>query len=137
MDYFFIVSNNYNDTYKINGAILTPSVILKNAMTLASEAEVGAIFHNTQEAEPTRTTLGEMNHTKPATPIQTDKPTSYGKSNIAVQIKRSKSTDMRFHWETNRVRQFFYVFWKPGATNYGNYMKKHHLPHHHRRMIPL
>ena len=135
---FFLVLNKYNDTAKINGAILTPTVIPKNAMSLAVEAEVSAIFHNAQEAETIRTTLEEMNIPQPSTSIQTDKSTADGISNGTVQRKRSKSMEIRFHWVRDRVQQkHFNIFWKPEAINYSDYMTKHPPYHYHRKMIPV
>ena len=28
----------------------------------------------------------------------------------------------------------FFVYWKPGSQNIGNYFTKHHPPHHHREI---
>ena len=45
---------------------------------------------------------------------------------------------MRFYWVQDQIRQGHYnVFWKPGATNFSDYLTKHHPPHHHRRMHPV
>ena len=55
--FFLLVLNKYNDTAKINGSILTMSVILKNAMALSEEAEVGG--GRRQISQDTR---GRTNH---------------------------------------------------------------------------
>ena len=35
----------------------------------------------------------------------------------------------------NRVKQKdFFVYWKPGSQNMGDYFTKHHPPHHHREI---
>ena len=44
--YFFLGSNNHNDTSKKNGAICTTCEIIKNIMSAASEAECSATFIN-------------------------------------------------------------------------------------------
>ena len=41
-------------------------------MVSAAEAEYGALFLNGQAAAPNRTTLIEMHHPQPPTPIQVD-----------------------------------------------------------------
>ena len=40
--------------------------------------------------------------------------------------------NISFHWIHDRILQeHFHVFWKPGATNLGDYHSKHHpTPHH-------
>ena len=44
---------------------------------------------------------------------------------------------MRFYWIQDRTRQGqFLIYWKPGSTNLGNYLTKHHSPDHHRIMQP-
>ena len=55
-----------------NGAIHIVSSILNNVMASAAEAEVGALFHNAQDACPIRATLEFLGHSQPATPVQTD-----------------------------------------------------------------
>jgi hypothetical protein len=77
----FFLSTNSIDTTKLhikripptpyNGTIHTTSAIMATIMASATEAEFGALFHNTRDAVPLRTTLIEMGHTHPANPIQT------------------------------------------------------------------
>ncbi len=39
---------------------------------------------------------------------------------------------MRFHWLCNRKAQGqLRFFWRPGKTNWVDYIRKHHLPAHH------
>ena len=41
--------------------------------------------------------------------------------------------DMRFYWMKDRIiKKDFFVYWKPGSQNMGDYLTKHHPPHHHR-----
>ena len=58
----------------LNGPVHIVSSILKNVMASASatEAEVGALFHNAQDACTLRTTLEFLGHKQPPTPIQTN-----------------------------------------------------------------
>ena len=106
--------------------------IMCNIMASAAEAEYGALFLNGQAAVPIRTTLIEMNHPQPPTPIQVDNSTAVGLSTRASNKKRSKAMDIRFHWIQDIILQeHFNVFWKQGPTDLGDYHPKHHpTPHH-------
>ena len=64
-----------------NGAILNTSAIICNFMASASEAECGALFNNTKEAVSLRTTLHEMGHPQPPTPVEVDNSTALGFAN--------------------------------------------------------
>jgi hypothetical protein len=63
---------------KFNGAIHIVSSIMRNVLSSATEAEVGACFHNAQDACPLRVTLKEMNWPQPPTPIQVDNSCAHG-----------------------------------------------------------
>ena len=42
---------------------------------------------------------------------------------------------MKFYWMNDRVKQKdFFVYWKPGSQNMGDYFTKHHPPHHRREI---
>jgi hypothetical protein len=117
---------------KPNGAIQILCKIMTEICSSASEAELAALFHNGKEACPFQTTLDELNHPQPPTPIQTDNSTASGIANDSVKQKRSKAMDMRFYWVRDRVRQGkFHVYWKPGKTNRADYFSKHHPAKHH------
>ncbi len=81
-----------------NGAILTNASIIKNVMSSAAEAELGALYLNAKEATYLRQMLIKMGHPKPPTPIQTDNTTAEGVINNKIQPKHTKAMDMRFHW---------------------------------------
>ena len=45
---------------------------------------------------------------------------------------------MRFYWMKDRVKQKdSFVYWKPGIQNMGDYLTKHHPPHHHRKICDI
>jgi hypothetical protein len=115
-----------------NGAILNVSTIIRNVMSSAAEAELAALFTNAKEATVLRTTLTEMGHPQPVTPIQVDNSTADGIANETVKQQRSKAIDMRFYWIRDRIAQNqFYVYWAPGKNNLADYFTKHHpAPHH-------
>jgi hypothetical protein len=103
----------------------------------AAESGVGECFQNAQTAASLRTTLLELGHKKPATPLRTDKSTAYGILNETIK-KRSKSMDMKYYWLQDRVRQNqFDVYWRPGKDNLGDYHTKHHPAQYHQYMRPI
>jgi hypothetical protein len=104
-------------------------------MSSAAEAEIGAVFINTKEGEVLRTSLEELGHHQPPTPLETDNTTATGYSNGTITRKRTKAIDMRFYWIKDRVKQAqFNVYWGPGYQNLADYFTQHHSPAHHRRM---
>jgi hypothetical protein len=122
----------------LNGPILNISKVIKGVMSSAAEAEIGALYHNAKEATVIRTTLAEMGHPQPATPIETDNSTACGIMNRTVKQVRSKAIDMRFYWVRDRVEQgHFRIYWAPGVKNIADYFTKHHSPAHHRYMRPI
>ena len=98
------MSNN-TDVPPNNGAVLNVAQIIKAVMSSAAEAEIGALFINAREAIPARTTLEEMGHPQPPTPMQTDNTTALGVVNRNLQPRRTKAMDMRFHWLRDRAAQ--------------------------------
>jgi hypothetical protein len=74
-------------------------------ITFAAESEVGACFQNAQSGAPLSVTLTELGHIQPPTPLRTDNSTTFGILNETIKKKRSKATDMRYHWLIDRVRQ--------------------------------
>jgi hypothetical protein len=121
-----------------NGPILNISKVLRGVMSSAAEAEIGALFLNAKEGTVIRTTLTEMGHPQPATPLETDNSTACGIMNRTVKQVRSKAIDMRFYWVRDRVAQgHFRIYWAPGSTNIADYFTKHHSPAHHRYMRPI
>jgi Reverse transcriptase (RNA-dependent DNA polymerase) len=138
--YFYLGNDNEApDLTKPNGPIHIESRIMKNVMAAASEAEIGALFHNGQEAAHMRNVLREMGReqTKP-TRLTTDNSTADGFANKRTKIRRSKAMDMRFYWIQDRVEQKqFHIHWLQGESNHGDYFTKHHSPAHHMKMRPI
>ena len=81
----------------LNGAVLNLAAIMKMVLSSAAEAEFGALFHNTKEATPLRTTLEELGHPQPTTPVLVDNSTALGLANDTVTQRRSRAIDMRFY----------------------------------------
>ena len=128
----FFMSDNSKDP-KDNGAILNVAKIIKNVMSSAAEAKIGALFINSRQAVPTRTALEEMGHPQPPTPIQTDNTTALGFVKKNLHPKATKSVDMRYWWMRDRSdqKQFRY-YWGAGKGNRGDYQTKHFCKAHHR-----
>jgi hypothetical protein len=121
----------------LNGPIFTISRIMRNVMGSAAEAEIGATYINSQEAIPIRTTLAELGHPQPPTPMQVDNSTAEGFANGTIKQKQSKAIDMQFYWIKDRTSQKqFLVYWRPGSDNHGDYHTKHHSAAHHRQQRP-
>ena len=73
-----------------NGAILNIAHIIKHVMSLATEAELAALYIMAREAVYIRIILEEMGHKQPPTPIQTDNAMADAVINGKVQPKRTK-----------------------------------------------
>jgi hypothetical protein len=117
---------------KLNGPISIPAKILREIVSSAAEAESAGLFYNGKEAIPERTTLEELGHPQPPTPMVTDNSTAAGIANDSVKQRRSKAMDMRYYWIRDRVRQGqFRVYWRRGTTNRADYYTKHHPAKHH------
>jgi len=63
-----------------NGPLHVLSQIIQQVVASAAEAELGALFLNTQMACPICITLDVLGHLQPATPLQTDNSTAYASS---------------------------------------------------------
>jgi hypothetical protein len=109
--------------------------VLKHVMSSAAEAEIGAALINAKEGAVLRTTLEELGHKQPPTPMETDNTTATGYSNGTIKLKRTKAMDMHFYWIKDRVKQGqFHIYWGPGYQNLADYFTKNHSPAHHKRI---
>jgi hypothetical protein len=81
-----------------NGAILNIAHVIKHVMFSTTEAKLATLYIMSHEAVYIRIILDEMGHKQPPTPIQTDNTMADAVINGKVQRKRTKATDMRFHW---------------------------------------
>jgi hypothetical protein len=88
-----------------NWAILIVSKVLKHVMSSSAEAEIGAVFISATEGAVLRTTLEELGHKQPPTPMEIDNTTATGYRNGTIKQKRTKEMDMRFYWIKDRVKK--------------------------------
>jgi hypothetical protein len=88
---FFYMGNDTNTDKKLtDGAILIISKVLKHVMSSAAEAEIGAVFVNAKEGAVLRTTLEEVGHKHPPTPMETDNTTATGYINGTIKKSAQK-----------------------------------------------
>jgi hypothetical protein len=133
--FFYMDSSPKTDKKLTKGAILIISKVLKHVMSSEAEAEIGAVFKNAKEGAVLRTTLQEVGHPQPPTPMEADNTTATGYSHGTIKQKHTKAIDIRFYWIKDRVKQGqFDVYWGPGYQNLADYFTKHHSPAHHKRM---
>ncbi len=103
-------------------------------MSLAAEANIGALYINCREEVPACHILEFLGHPQPPTPIQTDNTMALGVVNNNV-MKKLKAMDMKYHWLWDRISQKqFQHYWALGNKNKGDYVTKHHAPVHHEAM---
>jgi hypothetical protein len=120
-----------------NGALLNILQIIWAVMSLAAEAELGALFINAKTAVAMHHTLKELGHPQPPTPMQTDNKTTNEVLTNKIMPKALKAMDMRFHWLQCREAQGqFKYFWRPGTQNWADYFTKHYPASHHKANRP-
>ena len=118
-----------------NGAVLIECKTLRHVVASAAEAEVGGIFHNAQIALPIRYMLEQLGHKQDPTPIKTDNSTAHNFVYDNINLKKSKSWDMRVYWLRDRENQLqFRTYWKKGVENNADYFTKHHPTVYHKEV---
>ena len=77
--YFFMGSlPRDGEPIHLNSNIAVRCAILKLVASSVAEAELGALFLNTKEAQIVRLTLAELGHPQPQTPIHIDNTSTVG-----------------------------------------------------------
>jgi hypothetical protein len=56
------------------------------------------VFLNAKEETVRRTTLEELGHPQPPTPLETDNTTATGYINGTIKQKSTRAMDMHFYW---------------------------------------
>ena len=114
------------------------STVMRQVLSSATEAEVGATFYGCQDAVPLRNTLSDLGHVQGATLIITDNACCEGILNNSVNQRRSKAMDMRFYWVKCRIAQGqFKLLWRSGRENLTDYFTKLHTQLHHKNVQPI
>ena len=70
---------------QFNGPIYVLPKIIKALMGSAAEAKVDGLYMNALELSPMRTTLEELDHPQPPTPLKTDNSTADGIINKIIK----------------------------------------------------
>ena len=119
--YFFLGSKNDDKHWTfLNGAIHTLCKIIPVAAS-AAEAELAGLFHNAQEAMNHCTTLKELGHHQPPTPIITDNTTAARIIHQTIRQQRSRAMNMRYFWTILKQHdKSIDVRWKSGNQNIGD-----------------
>jgi hypothetical protein len=131
--FFYLTSNQgLPNSSPYNGPIHVYCCVMKEVLSSAAEAELGALFHNSKEACPLQIVLTKMGHPQNATSLSTYNSTVAGISKSTVKQRGSKAIDMSYYWVRDRVSQGqCTVVWKKGKGNLANYFTKHHPKSHH------
>ena len=88
-----------------NGAIPIEWRTLCHIVASTVEAEVSVVYHNAQIILPIKVLLIPLVHPQKPTPIITDKSTEVRFINDNINMKKSKSWDMRLYWLRDRELQ--------------------------------
>ena len=121
-----------------NHPVLVPCKVIDAVMSSTQEAETGGGFINAKQALPIRQAAIEMGHPQGPTPLQFDNKCAMGILTGILKQRQSKGMDMRFYWLRDRHGQKqFYVHWKKGIDNRGDYQSKAHPTIHHIIQRPL
>jgi hypothetical protein len=84
-----------------------------------AEAEYAGTFASARIATNERQILADMDHPQPPTPIFCDNEVAIGLATDSINLKMSKSIDMRWHWVRDRIRQgHFRAVFVPGLRNH-------------------
>jgi hypothetical protein len=109
-------------------------LILWFVVASATEVELGALFFNCQEGTMFCTSLEDLGHPQPQTPINCDNATNV--KNIIKQ-QHLGAMEMRYFWVANKVAQdMYFLIWHLGQENLVDYQSKHHPGVHHSVVRP-
>ena len=120
-----------------NGAVLIECKTIRHVVSSAAEAETKGVFENAKKIIAMRHLLHDMGHPQKQTTINTDNSTTVGFVSKNIQLKKSKSWDMNFHWLRDKeLQNKIKVVWKKGKANNADYFTKHHAIKHQRKTRP-
>ena len=115
-----------------NAPISFLSVIISTVVASATETEYAAAFIVGQAAISIVHTLEDLGYPQSETEIFCDNLCAVGIAHNTLNLKRTKTIDMRYHWIRDQVKQKkFKVTWKAGKLNLADFFTKAHPVHHH------
>jgi hypothetical protein len=130
-----------DDHAPLNHPISAHSTRIPVVCSFVAEAEYAGLFAAARIATNERQILHDMGHPQPPTPLYCDNEVAIGLATDTINLKMSKSLDMRFHWLRDRVRQgHFRLIFVPGLKNAADFFTKTKLclsPVAHRILAPF
>jgi hypothetical protein len=113
------------DTAPINHPISTHCTRIPVVCHCVAEAEYAGTFASARIATIERRILEDMGHPQPRTPIFCDNEVAIGLATDSINLKMSKSIDMRWHWVRDRMKQgHFRSVFVPGLRNHADFFTK-------------
>jgi hypothetical protein len=127
-----------DDDAPLNHPISSHCTRIPVVCAFVAEAEYAGVFAAARIATNERQILADMGYPQPPTPIFCDNEVAIGLANDSINIKMSKSLDMRFHWLRDRIRQHqFRVLFVPGLRNIADFFTKALPVDRHRTLAPF
>jgi hypothetical protein len=103
-----------------------------------AEAEYAGTFASARIATNERQILADMGHPQPPTPIFCDNEVAIGLATDSINLKMSKSIDMRWHWVRDRILQgHFRVVFVPGLRNHADFFTEALPVARHKLLAPF
>jgi hypothetical protein len=127
-----------DDDAPLNHPISAHSTRIPVVCSFVAEAEYAGLFAAARIATNERQILNDMGHPQPPTPLYCDNEVAIGLATDTINLKMSKSLDMRFHWLRDRVRQgHFRILFVPGRYNTADFFTKALPVARHRTLAPF
>ncbi len=127
-----------DDNVPLNHPISAHSTRIPVVCSFVAEAEYAGLFAAARIATNERQILHDMGHPQPPTSLYCDNEVAIGLATDTINLKLSKSLDMRFHWLRDRVRQgHFRLIFVPGLKNAADFFTKALPVARHRTLAPF
>jgi hypothetical protein len=121
-----------------NHPISTHCTRIPVVCSFVAEAEYAGTFASARIATNERQILADMGHPQPPTPIFCDNEVAIGLATDSINLKMSKSIDMRWHWVRDRIRQgHFRAVFVPGIRNHADFFTKALPVARHKLLAPF
>ena len=92
----------------LNGAVHVNTQIIKIVVASAAEAELGALFQYCQDGIMFQSTLHNLGHPQPRTPVHCNNVTAIGIASNIVKRQQARAMEMRFMWVGDKIAQKMY-----------------------------
>jgi hypothetical protein len=127
-----------HDDAPLNHPISTHCTRIPVVCSFVAEAEYAGTFASARIATNERQILADMGHPQPPTPIFCDNEVAIGLATDSINLKMSKSIDMRWHWVRDRIRQgHFRAVFVPGISNHSDFFTKALPVARHKLLAPF